>query len=339
MSEMYLTKVERKTIFTEALIYVLLMFIISDLTVMGPFWFNFIPWLLFIGIIGITKRIKITATIVICSFTIFISNIIKYEEVNLNVILVTISSIVTLALGAVIGKLIRQLVLSHRLVKFLPVKEKIFIIVVISFIAIISILMNSYISGDILTYSISKNHFSKYMESTYKSIDYKVKDVIFNRNIYNKYIYTITTDGQEVTFIPKSKLIYVDDNLNKRREKLNEELNNEFTNKIANIVELDFKNIEIKNLSVKYEYTEVSILPNIITLYVSNDDKDDNVYKEIVDLIDIVNNLRLSDFSKLGQVVIDLDNSVLIIKAEDFDKINEQYIKNGLNIEQLDSAY
>ena len=40
MSEIYLTKIERKTIFTRALIFVLVMCIISDLTVTGPFWFN-----------------------------------------------------------------------------------------------------------------------------------------------------------------------------------------------------------------------------------------------------------------------------------------------------------
>mgnify|MGYP003294891960 CR=1 FL=1 len=36
MSEVYLTKIERKTIFTKSLIFVLIMFIISDLTHTTP---------------------------------------------------------------------------------------------------------------------------------------------------------------------------------------------------------------------------------------------------------------------------------------------------------------
>ena len=57
MSQIYLTKIERKTIFTKSLIFVLIMFIISDLTVTGPFYFNFIPWLYVLGLLGSVKNI------------------------------------------------------------------------------------------------------------------------------------------------------------------------------------------------------------------------------------------------------------------------------------------
>ena len=56
MSEIYLTKIERKTIFTKALIFVLVTCVISNLTVTGPFYFNFIPWMYIIGVLGSVKK-------------------------------------------------------------------------------------------------------------------------------------------------------------------------------------------------------------------------------------------------------------------------------------------
>ena len=124
MSEIYLTKIERKTIFTKSLIFVLIMFVISDLTVTGPFWFNFIPWLYILGTIGSLKKIDSVLMCIIGAFTVFIASLIMGGGLTLDAILSTVIALINLVFGIFTGKLLYEFVLEHRLVKYIKRSRK-----------------------------------------------------------------------------------------------------------------------------------------------------------------------------------------------------------------------
>lgn len=339
MSEMYLTKVERKTIFTEAVIYVLLMFVISDFTVVGPFWFNFIPWLLLIGIIGSYKLINPIVTTLICAFTSFVSALIKTEGFNVNVVLITIVSTISVVLGVIIGKCIHQFILAHRLVKFLPMRERFLLVLIILISITVSVGSNAYVYGDAFSYGISLNNFNKYMDKTYLGISYKYTGAVYNRSVYGKYIHKVNSSEFDITFLAKSKSIYVDMQIEERTQKLNEDLTNKYIDTLSADITNSCKYIKVEDLSLRYDYSKVGILPDYISLYITTQSDSDEVYAEVIKAINLVNEEDLSSIASLGQVVLKVGDKVININREDLNNLSVEYIKEGINIEQLDEAY
>lgn len=172
MSDMYLTKVERKTIFTRALVYVLFMFVISDLTITGPFYFNFIPWIFILGLIASKKYITPVMNIFITSFTVFLSSLIVEGKINLNVILFTVSTIVLVVLGTIVGRGIDYLKQENKLQIFLAKDKKIFMILIITIFTIIAFYVSDYIYSGTYKYIESYINFKNQLEAKYNIKSY-----------------------------------------------------------------------------------------------------------------------------------------------------------------------
>lgn len=336
MKEVYLTKVERKTIFTKSLIYVIIMFIISDLTQVGPFYINFIPWLYILGVIASIKGIDKILTCIIGGFTVFISCTILQKSLDYIVLTHTVFALVQIIFGILTGKIIYEFILEHRLVKFIRRSKKTLYIVMIVLLTAVSIGISSMLYGDVFSYFTSKKNLDRYLSNTYNVQDYKIKQVIFNRSIIGKYYYKIEIDSNEMTFVPINNKEFKELNKQDRINKLSDSLNNRY-GKIINemFLENEFSQLDKMDISFKIDYSKISLNPDriIMSFNVSTDNLN-QALEEISSIINEVTNKNIEP--KITDLIINVNNKVLNIKLEDGIKVTKEYISQGLNIEDLD---
>ena len=334
MSEIYLTKIERKTIFTKSLIFVLIMFIISDLTVTGPFWFNFIPWMYLVGTLGSMKKIDSVLMSIIGTFTVFVSSIIMQGELNWSCIITTGITLISLIFGIITGKLVHQFVLEHRLVKYIKRSKKVIYLVSIVAMALGSWTMVSLNSGNLVTYLISRSNLKEYVETTYNIEEYKITDANYVSSVVGKYTHEIELEGQKVRFVPVTKTTFKDTNKDTRRLQLIYALENETT---AKVIEIQNKYSRIKESWIRFglEYNSVSLIPDTIVLYVEYKKSDENVefeniYDEMANCINELQSVR-----KCNKVIITIDEKVLQITNENISNITAEYLKGGFDIKEI----
>jgi len=334
MSEIYLTKIERKTIFTRSLIFVLIMFIISDLTVTGPFYFNFIPWMYIIGVIGSIKKIDGVLMSVMGTFTVFVSSVIMHGELNLSCATNSGITLTTLVLGIITGKFIYEFILEHRLVKYIRHSKKIMYISLIILMFLSSCVMVALNSGDIITYLKSRSNLKEYIETTYNIQEYKITDATYVADVAGKYTHRIETEGQRVTFVPVTKTIFKDINRDTRRLSLTYALENDTSSKV---LEIQNKYNLMKNAWVRFvlEYGSVSLIPDTTVLYINYKNIDDieqleELYDQIASCIK-----ELQSVKPCQKVIITIDQKVLQITNENVSNITSEYIKGGFEIEEI----
>ena len=332
MSEIYLTKIERKTIFTKSLIFVLVMFIISDMTVTGPFYFNFIPWLYIVGIVGSIKKIDSILMSVIGTFTVFISSIIINGSFTLSCVINPLISLGLLILGIISGKLIYEFILEHRLVKYLKPSKKTIYITLILLMLVVSFVTVALHKGDIVTYIISKNNLESYILDTYNTDEIKIMDTKYSKDVPGKYIYTVKIKEQEVYFVPVTKVTFKDANYLQRLEILNGKLANEMKDITQNVVQ-KYPLLKDINITYKQEYTKLDVVPSITAMYLSKTYKDINLDKLYEELSLFIN--EIIKIKEIDKVVININNNVLQLSKTDLEKLTGQYIKDGFEVEQI----
>lgn len=331
MSQIYLTKIERKTIFTKSLIYVLIMFIVADLTVTGPFWFNFVPWLFLLSVLGTVKGVEKILTCIIGTFTVFVSSVITQGALNIEAATETAIALVQMVFGALTGKAIFEFVLEHRLVKYLRPRRKVLLIALMIVFTIVSYGLVSSIKGDVFSYVSSKQNLDKYIFETY-NMEYDVKKVVYGKEFKGNYAYVVNMDNEEVYFIPVTKTIFKDANQEERLEKINNDLKIKGRDILKNILSnsKEYKILKEENISFVYEYTRVGVTPNDLVMYIECEKEEKGIYKELANVINAVANSELG----LTKVSLSIENKALNIL--ELGKVNEQYIKDGLLVEDLD---
>lgn len=336
MKEVYLTKVERKTIFTKSLIYVIIMFIISDLTQVGPFYINFIPWLYILGIIASIKGIDKVLTCIIGGFTVFISCIILQKSLDYIVLTHTVYALVQIIFGILTGKIIYQFILEHRLVKYIKRSKKTLYILMIVLLTVVSIGISSMLYGDVFSYIASKKKLDNFLNRTYNVQDYKLKQVTFNKNILGKYYYKIEVNSNEMTFVPTTNTDFKELNRQDRINKLNDSLNNKYDKIIDNIfLENEFSQLDKMDISFKTDFSKILLNPDKILMTFNVNTNNLNQSLEEISLI--INKIQTKNIEpKVTDTIINVNNKVLNIKLEENIKITKEYISKGLNIEDLD---
>ena len=334
MSDIYLTKIERKTIFTKSLIFVLLLFIIADLTVIGPFYFNFIPWIFLIGIIGEVRAIDKILMGIISTFTVFVSTVIKDGGLTINTLLNVSATVALLGFGIIVGRLIIQFVLSHRLVKFVSKTKKVIYTLLIVVITILSFGIVSVKDTSVFEYITSRSSLNKYIKETYKITEYEVQEVIFNQSLKYKYAYNVKIDGQVVTFVQTIGNRFNDANMNERLIALNEKENKLLNEKIKSIDITKYTMLDGISVKIQMEYSKFQIKPDIKVMYISLNGitkvKDD-VYNELADYIKEVTSLY-----DVNKVVVTLNNNSVEITKDKISKVNLSYLKGAFKVEELD---
>lgn len=333
MSEIYLTKIERKTIFTKSLIFVLIMFIISDLTVTGPFWFNFIPWMYILGTVGSLKKIDSVLMGVIGTFTAFTSSVIMHAEINMDCIWPTIIGLVTLVLGIVTGKILYEFVLEHRLVKYIRRRKKTGYIIAAIAMFIASYLMVASYSGNIVSYVKSRNSLDAYITKTYGTEDFDVIKVKYVKDAPGKYTYKVKMDGQEVVFVPVSVGVFKDANQQTRYMALRLKLARELESDLLNVMD-KYPHIEGAMVYFDLEYNSVAINPDTVVCkfkYTMKSEQDAKVvYGEIANCIKELQTIKESQ-----KIIITVNDNTLQISSDKLNELTADYITAGFEIEEI----
>ena len=328
MSDIYLTKVERKTIFTQGLIYVLFTFVIADLTVTGPHIFSIIPWLFFLGIMGVNKFYHPIMTVILSTFTSFMASIFKYDGLGIGVLTTTLVTFIMTTSGLIVGVCIREFVLEHRLVKQLSIHKKILNIVVIVILTIGSILVYSAKYGNVIGYVKSRILLNEYMTETFNVEEYNIQHLKFLEGSFANYNYEIECGEYTLKLKLTSdiELMNLDEIKTVNENTLNKEMQN---------------TVNFNKLSVKfnYEYNEKNIIPQrIVATIITNDTDDKNeewiseVVKEIKELCGFKDNLGNS----VSRLMISLDGGIQVLEQDEFEKISEEYIKDCITVETFD---
>lgn len=324
MSDMYLTKVERKTIFTQGLIYVLFTFIISDLTVVGPHVFVVFPWLYVLGVLGVNKFYHPVLTVTLSCITTFMANLFRY---NLEIQTLTSTAISTLVVvcGIVTGLCIKDFVLEHRLVKYMSWKKKALNIFLITAITLVTLVAYAYQYGDIVSYIKAKNQIKAFMKD-FESIDYAIQDYEYVPRTFDEYVYKLKVEEQDVTLKVKDDVSVV--NFTEWVSYLNYKLNSNITQNMDNV---------ISNLN--YEFKDNELKPSVIiaTITVPSLDGKNNEFVEKV-VSNIQNTLKYVDSFgiRVKKCVLVLEKSVQTLDESEFKNITVDYLLQSLTIENLE---
>ena len=330
MADIYLTKIERKTIFTRSLIYVLVLFLIADLTVTGPFYFNFIPWLYLFSCFLSLREVDKTLTGIIGTFTVLIASLVTYGT-TVETLLVTANAVIQLVLGMLTSKGIYQFVLEHRLVKYLRPRIKVILITVLMVFFIVAMVTLSFVEGDVFTYIKSKKTLAKYIEKTY-DVEYTVKEVIFNRQYIGRYAYVVEIDKETLELLPSLVGTFKDINQEERLETLNTEIKYSSKKELDKILKTVKEDINVE-LTLVYKYTKVGVKPDALHLEITVVASDtDETYEEISKIINEVLKLKY----EVTDVSLMLNKTSIHITKDNLWLITPEYIKGGFNIEDLD---
>lgn len=339
MSEVYLTKVERKTIFTQGLIYVFLMFVISDFMVVGPAWFKLFPWLYFLGLIAKSKFSKPVLALVIACFTTFISALLKTEGLTLEVMIVTLNSIFMVTAGVITGTYIFDLKLSHRLVKFIPRNKKIYMMLVSIFITLIVIAVNSYINGDAYTYVKTRTSINEYIKETYNENSFKIKSIKYELVNFNpQYTYELKIQDEDVNVRYTFAREFEDMNYESRMLKGKTLFNSNIKNKIINITAAN-KYIYFGNINFELEFSKSLLKPDRLEVYIqTNTDEDfkekNNVYDEIISTIKKIDQLEdVKEYER--EYIITCNDNVANIKQKKIMNLTIRYLENSFETDEL----
>lgn len=330
MADIYLTKLERKTIFTRSLIYVLILFVVADLTVVGPFFVNFIPLLYIVSILTSLKGVDKVLTGIIGGFTVFITSLIT-KGFNSTTWLYTLNATVQLGLGMLSSHIIYQFVLNHRLVRRLDNKKKATYVLFLVLFTILSFVITSAIHGDLFTYCKSKENLDKYISNVY-NLEYDIKQVKHNRNIPGEYAYVVNIDGEEVCFVPVLGNAFKDANQEERLKLKNKNINDNIKGEVLNTLK-EMRALNEGVFDLRYEYTKFGINPDKLVLNITVNTEENIVYAELVYAIK-----KLVKFeTKIDEINIVLNGLNLHILKENIDLVTPEYIEGGFNIENMDN--
>lgn len=335
MPDVFLTKVERKTIITQSFVFVIIMFVISDVMITGPFWFKFFPWLYVLGIVSKSKFSKSIMTLLIVSFTTFISCILKTGGLNIEVLIVTLNSMFMVIIGIITGTFFKELKLGHNLVKFLPTSKKMYMIISTIFFTLLAILINFVINGNIFTYIKSRTSLDDYLSSNYNIKEYEIIDMKYSViNFKSQYLYKIRCDGTEVILKFKNNKSFEDTNYNERKK---EELN-QFKPLIKKHLEKDLLNnkyIFINNIDYDFEFESKAIKPNKLNVYISyKTDAKDDIYEEIIKTINIINSYKqIAKYTV--EYIITYGKDITNITEDNISNLTVQYLKNSFQIDEI----
>lgn len=324
MSDMYLTKVERKTIFTQGLIYVLFTFIISDLTVVGPHIFVVFPWLYILGILGVNKFYHPVLTVTLSCITTFMANLFRY---NLEIQTLTSTAISTLVVvcGIVTGLCIKDFVLEHRLVKYMSWRKKTLNIFLIIAVTLVTLVAYAYQYGNIVSYIKAKNEIKAFMKD-FESIEYTIQDYEYVPRTFDEYVYKLRVGEQDVTLKVKDDVSVV--NFTEWVSYLNYKLNSNITQNMDNV---------ISNLNYEFKSNELKPSVIIATITVPSLDGKNNEFVEKI-VSNIQNTLSYVDRFGIGvkKCVLVLEKSVQTLDESEFKNITVDYLLQSLTIENLE---
>lgn len=312
MKDTYLTKVERRTIFTYGLIYVALVIFISDITITGPCTIVTIPWLFLFGAIGINKLYHPVLTVSMAGVTSLFASLFKYGEFNVKVLTSTLLAIGIISAGICVGSCIRDFVFAHRLVKHMSYKKKISNILCICILTIVACTVHACRYGNIFSYINTKKCLNEYIASEAPNFEYSIVEAEYVAGSFDEYIYRVKVADREVILKVNDKVEI--ENFNARKADLEYEL----TNNILNITELS--NLTKTSVKAEYEFDDITLLPNNIVVGITIKDLEKSDTKRVQDIVIAINKvLEYEDkySRKVSSCLLSINKEVIVIRSKE----------------------
>lgn len=323
MSDMYLTKTERKTILIQGLIYVLFTFIISDLTVVGPHIFVIFPWLYILGILGVNKFYHPVLTVAISCITTFMANLFKYN-LEVQALSSTLISTAVVAFGIITGLCIKEFVLEHRLVKYLSWKKKILNISCIVILTFLSFGIYAYQYGNVFSFVKSKSAVKSFVEE--QGLDYAIQKYQYIPSTFDEYVYKVNVFEEDITLQVKNRVSIA--NFASWQNFLSNRLNTNFTSFNSS-----------NNCVLNYEFEKNRLKPTSITAVITVEELNKKNTSELESMVkNIQKTLRYKDEFELGieECILVMGESMQTLNKSEFDLIDVNYLMQHSKIENLE---
>lgn len=335
MADIYLTKKERNTLYTEGLIYTIVIAIASYLTIYGGLFIKMFPMMFVLGIVGrcIFDKPKTTVFLGTIAF-LFIGFVAEYK-LDLNLILSTLYSSIMICLGLVVGKYLRTLYFSYKLRVFLGYNKRAVIIFSLILLTVLVIFFNSIINSNPIQYIIAKKKTDTYINKTYETNNYNIESVNYSAKNKGGYTFNVNINNEKITLVHKTPSTIEDMELNKRKEVFS---------KKGNEVLFNWKETEKINedlvIDAIYSYSKVGLEPDILYINISAGTGGKGIAfrdEKILLIIEAINKLQTFDqYNKITGINIIIDDRIVSIpKKQIVQGITKEYIEKGLNVEYL----
>lgn len=329
MSDIYLTKKERKTIYTEAFVYICFVLFACYLTVFGNTFVRMIPMLYILGIIGRILFKRPIETTIFGFITILVFGFLLEAKITWMVILLSIYSSAMIIFGSITGYILKLLYENYMHRKFIKYYKKIGYIVGVIFALIVPLMLNNLVNSNPISYYIAKTNLEKYVKEKYNAKEYNITNANYIPSYEGGiYKFDMKIEGVDIIFKSNNKNTeFIDENLEERKLSMNNSINIE-TKRL--LLDNNIKDIKIKS---RYEYSKLLLLPDQIKILLEAENQN---IEGIVKTIDIIKRWNKSD--KVERIdILNGDKGLSINKRELAEKvIDVDYIKKGMEQEFLD---
>lgn len=352
---------KKKSLFTkkqleyiEAIVYILAIIIVTFCKVYGSIYFNFIPLLVILGIVG---NILFKRGIVTTVFSYIVSICIVYTKGNMSVLEnILYSSFIALdiAMGELLGEYIFK---TYKKIKEGKKKKKFFskkllkLYIITFVILVLTIFINTYINGNVIDYNICKRNIYEYIEKNYgNKEDIKILNVKYSVGLDSCYIFNILdTKNYDIKVLKiylKDKNTVIDEYKQINKEKNN---NKEKSNLLKYLEENNYKE-KYNNLNIGIESERKELTLQVSkTVDVLDDIQKEIFAKQVVELLsdikgyenyNIISNLQLTIINNNNKNDMSISNVYMEGYNKNMAEGKEEpyvYILKSLSIEYIDS--
>ena len=340
--------------YIEAIVYILSIILVIFCKVYGNIYFSLIPLLVVLGIVG---KVLFNRGVITTIFGILASICMVYIRGNMTILEnILYSSFIGLdiAMGEWLGEYFKKTIkiLKKNRSKIKKVSKKDFQTYTLTFIVlIVTLFVNSYTNGNILSYNKCKNSLSNYLKENYnEKKEFKIINASYAVGINPNYVFHVYNEEEnhisKFTVYLKDKEMVVDEykesqftknNIIKYVEFKNFLNENNYTEKY-NDIDISLNYIDSQNIEISLTKT-VNILDDkqkeIFAIQIVDfldDIKDYEDYNRIEDLFICIKNENNEKDVALSNIFLDgYNKNIVNANAEPY-----KYILKALSIEYID---
>lgn len=329
MSDMYLTKVEKREIFFRSLIFVLAIFAISYFSVVGPFVFTLIPWVFLIGIYGRLRYKDPIITLLITCITITYANFANFGFNMISVINIIVAILGAVA-GNVVGKILFKLKRCHNLEIFIKVNVKHAYQIICAICTAIIVFVHVYFNGDIVSYTISRINMHKAIEQEVgTNLDYKIMGVKHIAGLGFKYEYEAKINNICIKAVEDRGMVWYT-NSDEISKSMANNLESKLTESLEN-VHCNFKYI----VHVDADHNLNKMLPNSMDINITVTSISDEDYISLANLCKEIYKYILNE--NIGGIFLNVSDKSAIYSKQDLETLTKDKILESFEVVELDS--
>lgn len=329
MSDIYLTKVEKKELFIRSLVYTVSIFVIAYFSVAGPFLFTLVPWTFLIGIYGRLRYKDAIVTLLVSIITVIYANITSYGFNTYSVINIIISMIGALT-GNIIGKMLFKLRRSYKLELFIKVNEKNTYKIVSIICTILIVLVYAYFNGDFVSYAVSRvNLHNSIVKELGENTDYKITGIKHVVGANFRYEYEVNAKGAHIKSVEdKGKVWYIN------ASNVSQNMSNSLKSKILDSINQDKFSFKY-NIDVDADSTINAIMPNEVYININITECIEEEYVNVAVLCREIYNCIQNE--NVAGVFLNVNNNSALFSKEDMEVLTLDEILAAFEVIKLDS--